>query len=91
MNPIAYIRNNRWTFSEGVRLIFAINFNTLFGLHFKYLTIDLLIALLGVLIGAPYNTTGLIREPKSVVSALNYSFERITFLSSPNNSMFQRS
>ena len=53
-------------------------FNTLFGLHFKSLIIDLLVALSGVQIGAPYSTIGLIRESKSVVSALNDSFERIT-------------
>ena len=55
-------------------------FNTLFGLHFKYLTIDLLVALSGVQIG-------LIRESKSVVSALNDSFERITVRFRPKNAL----
>ena len=62
-------------------------FNTLFGLHFKYLTIDLLVALSGVQIGAPYSIIGLIRESKSVVSALNDSFERITVLFRPKNAL----
>ena len=60
-------------------------FNTLFGLHFKYLIIDLLIALSGVQIGDPYSTISLIRESKSVVSALNDSFERITVRFRPKN------
>ena len=44
---------------------------------------DLVIGQVGVQIGAPYRTMGLIRESNRVVRALKESFERFTVLFRP--------
>ena len=62
-------------------------FCTLVGLTEQYLIIDLLVALLGVQIWAPYKTIGLLSESKSMASDLKDHFDRITVRFRPKNAL----
>ena len=62
-------------------------FCTLVGLTEQYLIIDLLVALFGVQIGAPYKTIGLMSESKSMASDLKDNFDRITVRFRPKNAL----
>ena len=72
------MRKDKYIFSESTLLILEMKLWVVCGVDFKYLIIDLFIVQLGVHIGDPYKTIGLINESKRVLSALKDSFDRIT-------------
>ena len=72
-------------FLAGEALIFLNKLVAVVSVELIVLQRDLLIVLVGVHIGAPYNRMGLKSESNSVRSALKNSFERMTTLFRPKN------